>query len=348
MKCAFKLQGSPWPRDDVGIPEGRPPYLCVADTSDFHWGGVVTQIPYDQVDRELDVHEPLMFLSGTFSGAAQGWTIVEKGAFSIVECLKRTDYLLHKPGGFALFTDHANLKFIFNPASVNSAIPWYTAAKRDRWALMVMGYDYTIYDIAEDGNVWADLFSGWGATSHLICPIVHVPMKISPLQNGDFIWPTMAEIGDAQFSAVELEEHRDDFSQFKWLWETDVANAQELARCLLEWFSVFASEESCKKSEEKCVEMAQLDVGDFVLYKDVWSISHSKLCATWHGPAQVVKATSAWIFEIKNLVTGIVCEPYSSQLKFKAENCLEVTEELLRHVTHNADGHVVDDFIDCR
>ncbi|ETV90731.1 hypothetical protein H310_14520 [Aphanomyces invadans] len=118
--------------------------ICVfADASDLHWGGVVTQIPRDQVDRKLDSqdHEPLMFLSGTLSGAAQRWAIVEKEAFSIVECLKRADYVLRKPGGFALFTDQANLKFIFHPASVNVAIPKYTAAKLDRWALLFMGYD---------------------------------------------------------------------------------------------------------------------------------------------------------------------------------------------------------------
>ncbi|KAF0712314.1 hypothetical protein As57867_004858, partial [Aphanomyces stellatus] len=179
--------------------------ICVfADASDMHWGGVVTQIPRGQVDRELESqeHEPLMFLSGTFSGAAQRWAIVEKEAFSIVECLKRADYLLHRPGGFALFTDHANLKFIFNPASVNAAIPKYTAAKLDRWALLLMGYDYTIYDIAGDVNVWADLLSRWGTDAQLICPIVHVPLKISPLRSPEFVWPTMAEIVEAQVQAA--------------------------------------------------------------------------------------------------------------------------------------------------
>ncbi|KAF0744145.1 hypothetical protein Ae201684_001287 [Aphanomyces euteiches] len=178
--------------------------LLFADASDLHWGGVVTQIPPEQADRELDAqeHEPLMFLSGTFSGAAQRWAIVEKEAFSIVECLKRADYLLHKPGGFALFTDHANLKFIFNPTSVNAAIPKYTAAKLDRWALLLMGYDYTIYDIAGEANVWADLLSRWGTNSPTICPTVHVPLKISPLRNEEFVWPSMAEIVDAQLRAV--------------------------------------------------------------------------------------------------------------------------------------------------
>ena len=102
-------------------------------------------------------HAPLMFVSGTFSGAASLWVIVEKEAYVIVETLRRGDYLLHRPGGFDLYTDHANSKLIFNPASINAAVPKYTAAKLDRWALVLMGYDYRIRDIAWDDNVWADL-----------------------------------------------------------------------------------------------------------------------------------------------------------------------------------------------
>ncbi|KAF0709138.1 hypothetical protein AaE_012961, partial [Aphanomyces astaci] len=113
--------------------------ICVfADASDMHWGGIVTQIPHDQVDREFDAqgNEPLIFLI-LWRGATRA--IVEKEAFTIEECLKRADYLLHKPDGFALLTNHANLEFVFNPASVNAAIQKYTAAKLDRWALLLMG-----------------------------------------------------------------------------------------------------------------------------------------------------------------------------------------------------------------
>ncbi|ETV73000.1 hypothetical protein H257_12045 [Aphanomyces astaci] len=48
-----------------------------------------------------------------------------------------------------------------------------------------------------------------------------------------------------------------------------------------------------RRSKKKGAEMAQLDVGDFVLYMNVWSISHSKLsaaitiafqvCVRWRG-----------------------------------------------------------------
>ncbi|ETV92806.1 hypothetical protein H310_13019 [Aphanomyces invadans] len=69
---------------------------------------------------------------------------------------------------------------------------------------------------------------------------------------------------------------------------------------------------------------------------------------TWRGPAQVVRVISDWIYEIQNLITGVAREAHSSRLKFYADDSLDVSEDLLRHVAYNADGHVVDDFLGCR
>ncbi|KAH9174847.1 hypothetical protein AeNC1_017668, partial [Aphanomyces euteiches] len=46
------------------------------------------------------------------------------------------------------------------------------------------------------------------------------------------------------------------------------------------------------RAKKKGVKLAEFDVGDYVLYMDVWGVSPSKLNVTWRGPAQVVKATS--------------------------------------------------------
>ncbi|KAH9181015.1 hypothetical protein AeNC1_017009 [Aphanomyces euteiches] len=45
---------------------------------------------------------------------------------------------------------------------------------------------------------------------------------------------------------------------------------------------------------------------------------------------------------------GIVREAHVSRLKFNADKSLNVDEELLSHVAHNADGYVVDQLVDCR
>ncbi|KAH9123236.1 hypothetical protein LEN26_009879 [Aphanomyces euteiches] len=81
---------------------------------------------------------------------------------------------------------------------------------------------------------------------------------------------------------------------------------------------------------------------------DVWGVRPSKLSVTWRGPVQVVNARSGWIFEIQNLIMGIVREAHVSRLKFNADKSLNVDEELLSHVAHNADGYVVDQLVDCR
>ncbi|ETV78978.1 hypothetical protein H257_07762 [Aphanomyces astaci] len=91
-------------------------------------------------------HEPLAFLSGSFRGASGRWPIVEKEAFAVVESCKRLEYLLIRPGGFRLFTDHRNL-----------------AHKLQRWALTMTAFPYVVECVAGEENLWADLLSRWGS-----------------------------------------------------------------------------------------------------------------------------------------------------------------------------------------
>ncbi|KAH9178489.1 hypothetical protein AeNC1_017417 [Aphanomyces euteiches] len=77
------------PRSDMEV--------CVlTDASDKFWGAVATQIPSEDLSQPLEDqrHEPLAFLSGTFTGACQRWPIVEKEPYAVVESCKRLDYLV--------------------------------------------------------------------------------------------------------------------------------------------------------------------------------------------------------------------------------------------------------------
>ncbi|KAE8879159.1 hypothetical protein PF003_g36780 [Phytophthora fragariae] len=94
--------------------------------------------------------------------------------------------------------------------------------------------------------------------------------------------------------------------------------------------------------------MAQYDIGDYVLYADVWAHTRAKLRVKWCGPAQVTKAVSAWIFAVKNLLTGDEREVHASRLKFYSDVTLNVTEELLHQIAHNSEGHVVAQILDSR
>jgi hypothetical protein len=60
-----------------------------------------------------------------------------------------------------------------------------------------MDYDYRIWDIAGDDNVWIDLLSRWGSTP-ASCAIFRAPLKAAPLEDPNFVWPTLEEIKHAK------------------------------------------------------------------------------------------------------------------------------------------------------
>ena len=113
--------------------------VCLfTDASLDYWGAVATQVPPEDKDKPVEErrHSPLAFLSGKFVSAAARWPIIEKEAFAIVESCKRLDYLLLRPKGFHLFTDHRNLVYIFNPKAVDGNMARYQADKLQRWGII--------------------------------------------------------------------------------------------------------------------------------------------------------------------------------------------------------------------
>ncbi|OWZ22641.1 Chromodomain protein [Phytophthora megakarya] len=96
------------------------------------------------------------------------------------------------------------------------------------------------------------------------------------------------------------------------------------------------------------VKMAQYAIGDYVPYADVWAHTRAKLRVKWCGPAQVVNAVSSWIFMVENLLSGDERDVHASRLKFYSDDTLDVTEDLLSHIDHNSEGHVVSGLLDTR
>jgi hypothetical protein len=62
----------------------------------------------------------------------------------------------------------------------------------------------------------------------------------------------------------------------------------------------------------------------------------------------VVKANGPWVFEILNLITGLLKEAHASRLKCWTDKDLDVTEDLLAHAVHNNQGYEVEVFGDAR
>ncbi|OWZ02820.1 LOW QUALITY PROTEIN: Chromodomain protein [Phytophthora megakarya] len=164
-----------------------------------------------------------------------------KEAYAILETRRRSYYLLHRPDGFALFTDHRDLCYIFDPHGISNSVPKYTADKLDRWSLLLMRYQYAIHDIAGDETVWADLLSRWGSSFKTICAIWQVPVPLSPQLDGDFVWPTQQEIASVQHTAATpstMTQTEEDSRQSGRIWIPDNAIDLQVRVCVVGHFGI--------------------------------------------------------------------------------------------------------------
>ncbi|ETV91033.1 hypothetical protein H310_14273 [Aphanomyces invadans] len=106
---------------------------------------------------------------------------------------------------FRLFTYHRNLVYMFIPHGSNGNLAKYEADKRQRLALIMPTFPYSIECLLGDVNVWGDLLSCWGSTPS-VTPVAHARnllRVISLLQQAGFEWPTAASIMDAQPSSLD-------------------------------------------------------------------------------------------------------------------------------------------------
>ena len=101
--------------------------LCLfTDASNTHCSAVPTE--YRSLKLENQRHEPLCFLSGVFSGSSGNWSVPEKEGYAIVEAICRLDFLV-LGREVTIFTDHANLVYLYDPYGHNSVIARHTASK---------------------------------------------------------------------------------------------------------------------------------------------------------------------------------------------------------------------------
>jgi hypothetical protein len=135
--------------------------VCLfTDASDYGWSVVITQVvEWDySLPVEKQEHQALIFLSGSFKGAEFNWTVTEKEAFPIIMALEKASFLLHRIGGFRLYCDHLNLIQIFAPDKTTKKT---SLGRLHRWYMKLLSFQYEIYHIAGELNVWADLLSRW-------------------------------------------------------------------------------------------------------------------------------------------------------------------------------------------
>jgi len=86
------------------------------------------------------------------------------------------------------------------------------------------------------------------------------------------------------------------------------------------------------KKKERGDALVNFSVGDYILRSRVDEKHMNKLLVTWVGPYVVTEAYPR-SFKVKHLVSGQEIEVHSSRLKFFADSSLEVTEQLLEHIS---------------
>lgn len=186
--------------------------ICVfTDASDQFFGGIVTQVSPASLHLPVSEqqHEPLGFSSGAFKGSQLRWGTPEKEGFGIVHVVETFDYILLRAPQFRIFTDHLNLKYIYNPHSVDSSLARHVVHKLQRWALKLSVFKYVIEHIKSEENNWADMLTRFGAgvgavdvpAEKVLGVIFQAPPQVSSSKDNKL--PTISDIKKSQKSAIE-------------------------------------------------------------------------------------------------------------------------------------------------
>lgn len=122
------------------------PLRLATDASPYGIGAVLSHVTKTGEER------PIAYASRTLNKAEQNYSQLDKEALSITWGVKKFfNYVCGR--SFTLVTDHQPLKYIFSPTR---AIPAMSAARQQRYALFLSGFNYTIEYRNSKANANAD------------------------------------------------------------------------------------------------------------------------------------------------------------------------------------------------
>ena len=109
--------------------------LCLAGDASAYGIGAVISHKYPNGEER-----PIVYASRTLSSSERNYAQLEREALSLVYgVIKFHQFLYGRP--FMLYKDHKPLTVIFNP---RKGIPPLSAARLQRWSVILLAYNYTI------------------------------------------------------------------------------------------------------------------------------------------------------------------------------------------------------------